>query len=51
MADSEALVCKAESRDLDFYYGDFQALKKISMPLYEKKVTALIGTSGCGKST
>jgi phosphate transport system ATP-binding protein len=49
--DAEALVCKAESRDLDFYYGDFQALKKISMPLYEKKVTALIGPSGCGKST
>ena len=49
--ETETLVCKAQSRDLDFYYGDFQALKKISMPLYEKKVTALIGPSGCGKST
>jgi phosphate transport system ATP-binding protein len=42
---------KAQSHDLDFYYGDFKALKSISMPLYENKVTALIGPSGCGKST
>jgi len=42
---------KAESRALSFYYGAFQALKSVSMPLYEKKVTALIGPSGCGKST
>lgn len=42
---------KAESKSLSFYYGDFQALKSVSMPLYEKKVTALIGPSGCGKST
>jgi phosphate transport system ATP-binding protein len=42
---------KAQSRELDFYYGEFKALKSISMPLYENKVTALIGPSGCGKST
>ncbi len=42
---------KAESKDLDFYYGGFQALKGVSMPIYEHKVTALIGPSGCGKST
>jgi phosphate transport system ATP-binding protein len=42
---------KAQSHDLDFYYGDFKALKSISMPIYENKVTALIGPSGCGKST
>jgi phosphate transport system ATP-binding protein len=48
---AEALVPKAEARDLDFFYGAFQALKSISMPIYEKKVTALIGPSGCGKST
>jgi phosphate transport system ATP-binding protein len=42
---------KAESIKLDFHYGEFHALKSISMPLYEKKVTALIGPSGCGKST
>ncbi|HMK70797.1 MAG TPA: phosphate ABC transporter ATP-binding protein PstB [Xanthobacteraceae bacterium] len=38
-------------RDLNFYYGDSQALKSISLPLYENKVTAFIGPSGCGKST
>jgi phosphate transport system ATP-binding protein len=42
---------KAEVRDLNFFYGDHKALKNINMPIYEKKVTALIGPSGCGKST
>ena len=42
---------KAESKNLDFYYGEFKALKGISMPVFEHKVTALIGPSGCGKST
>lgn len=42
---------KAESKDLNFYYGNFQALKGLNMPVYDKKVTALIGPSGCGKST
>src|SRR3954467_12991355 len=46
-----ALALKAESRGLNFFYGAFQALKSISMPIYDKKVTALIGPSGCGKST
>ena len=44
-------VLKAESKSLDFYYGDFKALKGVSMPIYENRVTALIGPSGCGKST
>ena len=42
---------KAESRNLSFYYGRFKALKNVSMPVHERKVTALIGPSGCGKST
>lgn len=42
---------KAEAKNLDFYYGSFQALKGISMPVYAHRVTALIGPSGCGKST
>jgi phosphate transport system ATP-binding protein len=42
---------KAESKNLDFYYGDFKALRGVSMPVYENRVTALIGPSGCGKST
>ena len=46
-----ATALKAESKDLNFHYGAFHALKSINMPLYEKKVTALIGPSGCGKST
>ena len=42
---------KAEVKGLNFFYGDFQALKRLNMPVYEKQVTALIGPSGCGKST
>ncbi|MBD2846499.1 phosphate ABC transporter ATP-binding protein [Paenibacillus sp. IB182496] len=40
-----------EIENLDLYYGDFQALKSISMDVPEKAVTAFIGPSGCGKST
>jgi phosphate transport system ATP-binding protein len=42
---------KIAIKDLNFYYGKAQALKAVSMPLYDKKVTAFIGPSGCGKST
>ena len=45
------LATKSEVRNLSFYYGDYRALKAISMPLHERRVTALIGPSGCGKST
>lgn len=38
-------------KDLDLFYGDFQALKKISMHIPGKEITAFIGPSGCGKST
>ncbi len=37
--------------DLSFYYGESKALKNITLPLYERIVTAFIGPSGCGKST
>ena len=47
----EGSLLKAEVRDLDFYYGAFHALKRVTMPIYDRKVTALIGPSGCGKST
>ncbi|MCQ8895440.1 phosphate ABC transporter ATP-binding protein PstB [Limnobacter humi] len=42
---------KLEVNNLNFYYGDFQALKNVNLKIPEKKVTAFIGPSGCGKST
>ena len=42
---------KIEARDVNFYYGDFHALKGISMDIPQNKVVAFIGPSGCGKST
>ncbi len=38
-------------KDLDLFYGDFQALKKVNMDIKKGQVTAFIGPSGCGKST
>ena len=38
-------------KNADLWYGDFQALKNVSIEIPEKKVTAFIGPSGCGKST
>lgn len=40
-----------QAKDVDFYYGDFHALKNISMNIEANSVTAFIGPSGCGKST
>ncbi|MDR2239387.1 MAG: phosphate ABC transporter ATP-binding protein PstB [Zoogloeaceae bacterium] len=42
---------KLAVRELNFYYGGFHALKRISLDIPEHKVTAFIGPSGCGKST
>ncbi|UTV26653.1 phosphate ABC transporter ATP-binding protein PstB [Photobacterium atrarenae] len=42
---------KFDIENLDLYYGDNQALKKICLPIPQRQVTALIGPSGCGKST
>ena len=42
---------KIETRDVNFWYGNFHALKGISMDIAEKSVVAFIGPSGCGKST
>lgn len=39
---------KIETRDVNFWYGDFHALKGISMDIEEKSVIAFIGPSGCG---
>jgi phosphate transport system ATP-binding protein len=40
-----------EAKDVNFYYGEFHALKDISMLIEPNTVTAFIGPSGCGKST
>ena len=42
---------KMEIKQLDLYYGSFQALKGINLDIHEKEITAFIGPSGCGKST
>ena len=42
---------KIESKNLNLWYGEKQALKNINLGVLENKITALIGPSGCGKST
>ncbi|HIW39632.1 MAG TPA: phosphate ABC transporter ATP-binding protein [Candidatus Eubacterium pullicola] len=44
-------MSKISIQDMELYYGDFQAIKGISMEIPENKITAFIGPSGCGKST
>ena len=44
-------MLKAEANNINFYYGDYHALKNVSLAIPDKTVTALIGPSGCGKST
>jgi phosphate transport system ATP-binding protein len=46
-----AMEDKVSVRNLNFYYGEYLALKDINVNLYQNKVTAFIGPSGCGKST
>ncbi len=48
----DKLNIKAEAKNLNFFYADgTNALKNVSLPIYENKISALIGPSGCGKST
>jgi len=44
-------IMKMETQHLNFYYGSVQALKNINIVIKEHQITALIGASGCGKST
>ena len=44
-------MTKIEAKNVDFYYGQFHALKNISMSIGSNEVVAFIGPSGCGKST
>src|SRR5690348_3470467 len=47
----ERRATTVEVRDVNLYYGDFHAVKDVSMTIEPNKVTALIGSSGCGKTT
>jgi len=49
--DNNKLQPKIAVRNLNFHYGDSQALYDISIDIPAQRVTALIGPSGCGKST
>ena len=42
---------KISIRNMDLYYGDFQALKNVNLEILPNEITAFIGPSGCGKST
>ncbi|MFW5729411.1 MAG: phosphate ABC transporter ATP-binding protein, partial [Spirochaetota bacterium] len=44
-------TCKFRIRELDLFYGDFQALHSVNLDIPVNQITALIGPSGCGKST
>ena len=44
-------MSKISIKDVDLYYDDFKALKKINMEMKSNEITAFIGPSGCGKST
>jgi len=47
----ETLPAKISTKNMNFYYGKFHALKNINIEIPANKVTAFIGPSGCGKST
>ncbi len=49
--EAEALPSKMRTTSLRAYFGKSQAVKGISLPIVDKRVTAIIGPSGCGKST
>lgn len=42
---------KMSVKDLDLFYGDFQALHNINLDIREREILSFIGPSGCGKST
>lgn len=50
-ADNISVEPKLEARNVDVFYGDFQAIDNISMEIKPNTITAFIGPSGCGKST
>lgn len=51
MVNIETWDISISAKNVDFYYGTFQALTNVTMDFEKNRVTALIGPSGCGKST
>jgi len=51
MTSPAGIVNSIQTRDLNLWYGNFQALKKININIKMGQIAALIGPSGCGKST
>jgi phosphate transport system ATP-binding protein len=49
--EAENVELALDVRELSVFYGDNEAIKKVSLPIQKNKVTAFIGPSGCGKST
>ena len=45
------MTAKLETKSLDLWYGNFQALKSVSLAIPPRAITSIIGPSGCGKST
>jgi phosphate transport system ATP-binding protein len=51
VSETEALSEGVVVRDLNAWYGSFQALRQVDLLVGPKRITAIIGPSGCGKST
>jgi phosphate transport system ATP-binding protein len=49
--DSPAGTPVFDVKDVSVYYGSFEAVTNVSMPIYEREITAFIGSSGSGKTT
>jgi phosphate transport system ATP-binding protein len=47
----ERVAKRFDVKDVNLYYGDFHAVQDVTMPIEANQVTALIGSSGCGKTT
>lgn len=51
MKQNNTTTTHIRTEDLNLWFGDNHVLQNVNIPIYDKKITALIGPSGCGKST
>ncbi|MCD6177242.1 MAG: phosphate ABC transporter ATP-binding protein [Candidatus Cloacimonetes bacterium] len=51
MNQNSTLTAHIRTENLNLWFGDKQVLQNVNIPIYDKRITALIGPSGCGKST